>query len=114
MWTKDFLKGVLERAVSTFMQTLLAVLTLDGVDWLNVNWGDTLGAAGFAALLSVIKSFIAGGVTGTASMTKAEVPAGQAVEGYEPKHSRTVYSSDQKAEAAGYDPYPGAGPGGGG
>ena len=38
------------------------------------------------------------------------------VEPYAPRHSRTVYSSDTKDEAAYHDPYPGTGqgPGGGG
>jgi hypothetical protein len=58
VFTKKFLKDAAERAVATFAQTAIAVLTvsvgLHDVDWLNVG-----SVAGLAALLSVLKSVAA-------------------------------------------------------
>ena len=81
MWTAQFWKAAIERAVKTFAQTLLAVLSLDGLDWLSVNWGDTFLTAGIAAALSVLSSVVTGVATdGSPSMTDAEKLTPPAVE----------------------------------
>ena len=52
-----FFKSLLERAVKTFAQALVAILTVDGVtDLLSVGWAGALSAAGLAALVSVLTS----------------------------------------------------------
>ena len=73
MFTGQFWKAAFERAVKTFAQTLLALLAVDGLDWVNVNWGDTFLAAGIAAGLSVLSSIVTATATdGSPSLTKAE------------------------------------------
>jgi hypothetical protein len=62
MFDIDFLKATLERAVKTFIQTLLAVLGTDQIGLLDMDWVATLTLAGSAALLSVITSLSSAGV----------------------------------------------------
>lgn len=80
MFTLVWLKDATERAVKTFAQSLLGVLTLGGVDVLHLNWGDTFAIAGTATVISVLTSVVSAGVgnSGTASLTKAVEPATQA------------------------------------
>ena len=54
--TMRFLRELVERAVKTFAQTLVAVVGVGAVDVLSVPWPAALSAAGFAALLSVLTS----------------------------------------------------------
>lgn len=60
MFSKSFLDGVAERAVKTFAQTLLAVLTLSSqpVDVFHANWVSALSVALGAGLLSVLTSVV--------------------------------------------------------
>lgn len=51
-----FLKSLVERAVKTFAQALVAVLSAGAADVMSVPWQGALGAAAFAALLSVLSS----------------------------------------------------------
>jgi r1t holin len=62
MFTVAFLKAVLERAVRTFAQALVAVMTADGFGLLDADWVARLSAAGMATLLSVLTSIVAYGV----------------------------------------------------
>ena len=57
MFTSTFLKDMAERAVSTFAQSLLALIGTDGVGLLNVGVVDSLIASLVAALLSILKAF---------------------------------------------------------
>ena len=65
----QFIKDMLERAIKTFAQTLLATLaiatTLQDVDWLT-----SLSTAVLAALISVLTSIVSGNIgdTETASL----------------------------------------------
>lgn len=52
----QFLRDLLERALKTFCQTLVALLGAGAVDLLSVPWLPALSTAGFAALLSVLSS----------------------------------------------------------
>lgn len=55
--TKAFVKDMLERAVKTFAQALLAVLTI--ATTLNeVDWGYALSTSTLSALISVLTSVI--------------------------------------------------------
>ena len=53
--SRTFWTGVLERAVKTFAQALLAVLTTGTVVW-DLDWVQALGIAGTAVLISVLTS----------------------------------------------------------
>ena len=53
--SRTFWLGVGERAVKTFAQALLAVLTTGTVVW-DLDWVQALGIAGTAVLISVLTS----------------------------------------------------------
>lgn len=74
--TRLFWQDLAERAGKTFVQGILAVLTVQGVSSaLEVNWPDALAVSGTAALVSVLTSLLSFkfGNTGTASATTAVV-----------------------------------------
>jgi len=54
-----FWRDAAERALSTAAQTAVALLTVDGLGLLDVDWTATASAAGLAALVSVLKSLVA-------------------------------------------------------
>lgn len=74
IFSKAFWVDTVERALKTFAQSLLALLTASNVGSLNVPWPALLSAAGLAALLSVLTSV--GGVNvgrqGSPSMVPVE------------------------------------------
>jgi hypothetical protein len=51
-----FIKDAAERAVKTFAQVLVGILTVDGADLANVNWKASLVAAGTASAVSLLTS----------------------------------------------------------
>jgi hypothetical protein len=57
MFEKKFLEAVAERALKTFVQTLLALVGTDSIGILNVDILAAAQVAGSAALLSVLTSF---------------------------------------------------------
>lgn len=61
-WSPAFWKAATERAVSTFAQSLVALLGADGLGLLDVDWGDTLSAAGLALILAYAKAVAANNV----------------------------------------------------
>ncbi len=76
--TSQFWTDTAERAVKTFAQALLAVLTVQGVsDVLDVDWGRALSVAALATIISVLTSLLSLklGNSGTASATKAVQPS---------------------------------------
>ena len=78
--TKQFLADLIERAVKTFAQALVAVLTVQGVSGvLDVDWPRALSVTALAALVSALTSLASEGLgrSGTASLTKAVQPAGR-------------------------------------
>lgn len=62
MWTAAFWKAAFERAVKTFAQALVAVMTADGFGLLDADWTARLSAAGMAAILSLLVSIGSSGV----------------------------------------------------
>lgn len=58
MWTRTFWQAAAERSFKTFAQAILALLTGDGLDLLDVNWGDVLGVGTLAALASILTSIV--------------------------------------------------------
>jgi hypothetical protein len=84
MFTKAFVKDVVERAVKAFGASAASVFAADEVvNLLEVNWADVFGVGGGAAVVSVLLSLASykAGNTGTASAVK-EV----AYEVYEGRH----------------------------
>jgi Putative lactococcus lactis phage r1t holin len=77
VFTLVWLKDAAERALKTFAQSLLATLTLNGVDILHLDWGQALAAAATATAISLLTSVVSAGVgsKGTASLTNAAQPA---------------------------------------
>lgn len=59
--TRTYLKDLAERAVKTFAQALVAVLSAGSMDLLSVPWTAALSTAGLAALLSVLTSVASAG-----------------------------------------------------
>ena len=58
MWTTNFWKQATERAVKTFAQALIAVLTVDGIGVLDVDWQAAGSVAALAAIVSVLTSIV--------------------------------------------------------
>ena len=74
--TPEFWRGASERAIKTFCQSLLAVLTTGVVGILDVDWPGALSAAALATLVSLLTS-----------VSQAEFTAGApAADGYQGKH----------------------------
>ena len=64
--TKSFIVASFERAAKSFAGALLAFLPATGTNALpDLNWGDMLTLAGYAALASVLFSIVSSGVGGT-------------------------------------------------
>ena len=59
MFEPTFIKDAAERAISTFAQTLIALVGTDATGILSVNLGDSLKAAAVAAGLSLVKAVAA-------------------------------------------------------
>lgn len=58
MWTRHFWIRAAERAVKTFAQSGIAMITADGFDWFHVDWRGALGVAAVATVLSVLSSIV--------------------------------------------------------
>lgn len=83
MFTKLFWKDAFERAVKTFAQAAVAVLTARTIGLFEVDWVNLASVAGMAALVSVLMSIASAGVgvKGTASMMGKPKPREYAVVG---------------------------------
>lgn len=58
MWTAGFWKSALERAIKTFAQAALALLTGDGLGVLDVDWATVASVGALAAGASVLTSIV--------------------------------------------------------
>lgn len=56
MFTKNFVRQLVERAVKTFSQTLVALAGASQMDWFSLDWGQLFATAAIAAGLSVLTS----------------------------------------------------------
>ena len=74
MFTSWFWKSALERALKSFAQTLVALLSAGGIGLLDAPWSITLSTAGMTALLSVLTSVASErvGEPGSPSMVTAD------------------------------------------
>lgn len=66
MRNKQFWLDLVERAIKTFAQALLATLTV-GVPIWDLSWIEGLGIAATATVISILTSLASGGTNGTAS-----------------------------------------------
>ena len=79
--SKSFWSGLLERAISTFAQSLLGALVV-GSSVVDIDWGTALGIAGTATLAAVLKAFA------TPAETDRAVPTDTpSTPGYTPRHA---------------------------
>lgn len=79
--SKSFWSGLLERAISTFAQSLLGALVV-GSSVVDIDWKTALGIAGTATLAAVLKAFA------TPAETDRAVPTDTpATPGYTPRHA---------------------------
>ena len=74
----SFWSGVLDRAIKTFAQSLLAAITV-GVGVLDLDWKGALGIAATAVLASVLTSF--------ADPKEADKAIATAAVEYTPRHA---------------------------
>lgn len=74
MWTGSFWKQAAERAVKTFAQAMVAVLTAGATGLLEVDWGQAFSVAGLAAVVSLLTSVATSGMgpQGTPSMVEVQ------------------------------------------
>jgi len=56
MFTKSFVMQLVERAIKTFAQTLVALAGASQMDWLSLDWVQLAATASIAAGLSVLTS----------------------------------------------------------
>ncbi|MEN8654264.1 holin [Streptomyces sp. 21So2-11] len=81
MFTAAFWKATGERALRTFAQALVAVLTAGATNLIDVNWLAAVSTAGLATLLAVFTAIGASGVGGghgpglTETTDRAPTPA---------------------------------------
>nr|DAE84611.1 MAG TPA: hypothetical protein [Bacteriophage sp.] len=70
--SKSFWADAIERAVRTVAQSLLALLTVNGISLYTIDWGKMLSAAVLAGAISLLTSIAASGSgdKGTASFLK--------------------------------------------
>jgi len=60
MWTKQFWKGVAERAIWSFAAAIVGIMGADGFDLMKVDLKAVLVSAAGAALFSFLKSVVIG------------------------------------------------------
>ena len=61
LFSGDFLRATLERAIRSFAASLASLLTASGTGLLDTDWGDKFSVAAMAALVTVL--FAVGGGT---------------------------------------------------
>lgn len=76
MFTKTFLRQLVERAIKTFAQTLVALAGASQMDWLNLDWQHLTATAAIAAGLSVLTSIASDRVGPTDSPSIVDIYQG--------------------------------------
>jgi len=82
MFGQYFWRSTGERALKTFAQALLALLSSGQLGLLDVDWITAVSAAGLSALLSVLSSVASAGtgVVGSPSLLSTSAPTAGATE----------------------------------
>lgn len=62
--TKQFFRAVAERSLSTAAQSMILALGADQLNALEADWVTVLGFGAGGAVLSILKSFAAQGISG--------------------------------------------------
>jgi hypothetical protein len=73
MFGKSFWINLAERAISTFAQAAVGILSAGSLGLLQVNWVDVASVAGLAALLSILKTFSVVAASPAAEVSPAPV-----------------------------------------
>lgn len=76
LWTTAFWKGLAERGIKTFAQTLAAYFVIGTTGLLDLDWVTALSVSGAAALASALTSignadFVAGATAEAEAVTSA-------------------------------------------
>ena len=122
---KAFAQAVAERAIKTACQTAVSLMGVGATGILDIDWTAVASASALAALLSILTSVASAGVgspgpslttetTGATAKLDPASPSGESAADAsmlptdEPVETVPVvdvaYSSDTKADAAGYEP----------
>ena len=56
IWTPSFWRGLGERAIKTFCQSLVAIIGVGAIGVLDVDWAGALSVAALATVVSVLTS----------------------------------------------------------
>lgn len=79
IWTSLFWKDATERVLSTCAQVLIAVLSVDGLNLIALDWQATLSTVAIAGALSLLKALAANVVTGRTVSPASLAPDGRGV-----------------------------------
>jgi len=79
MFKAVFWKAALERAIKTFAQAALALLSSDGMGVLNVDWGTVVSVSGLAAIASILTSLVSLGLGPQDSPSLVAEPSAEAM-----------------------------------
>jgi hypothetical protein len=80
VFTRAFWKDTAERSISTTAQALIAVLGVDGLDWLNIDGKGIAGVAIGSGILSVLKCLAAGRVNDVGTASLVDLPGKHAAD----------------------------------
>ena len=67
MWTTQFWRAALERAIKSAAQGAIAAIGVAAIGVLDVDWPGVIAAAGLMAILSLLTSIGSEAVTGSGS-----------------------------------------------
>jgi len=75
IWSSLFWKDAVERVLATVAQVLIAVLSVDGLNLVNLDWQATLSTVAIAGALALLKAIVANAVTGRTVSPASFAPA---------------------------------------
>ena len=80
MFTRVFVRDMLERAISTAAQALIPLIGADALALLNLSATEIAGVSGTAALLSVLKRLAASKLNDPESASLVDLPGKHAAD----------------------------------